>query len=566
MNFSADAPSGEEHWTFALIAHRQAGDRDLSGLREQLALAASMGPRFIVLLSDVSTTVDGRFMAGQQRFEFGPDTIPVPLFLFGSDAEPARIDCAPFGCLRFVTASRLIGAAAARESGAADLGSLLSFGAESVPHTVLLLDRPLWTVAAPAVWQRVETELRRAAGDLFVLCAGSARFSWWQAAGITYFETAPACWSQHERVSPDGLTPGVVWCHFSAAGLKATVLSGAGAVRADHFSREVQRDRDLVRRSVSSSAVLPGESVTRVTCENPTRRKLVYEAAWQFSNEEVRVDPQILGFSLGPGEEFLQEFRFIHPATASLKLAQPVFQLRVTDAAHSHGPQFPIEMVATPWCTMSGRLAELSEAPVLDGRPGEWSSHGHELAHVAQVVRGKSAWSGPDDLSARLFVGVHDDVLHLAVTVHDDDVGTRRERGTDARVCLFLDRRSQEDRAAAGYAFRAPGELITIDVLADGAHAVTGVEQQESGIRVTTQLKQDGCSVEAAVPLALVPGVAADGCVAVDVAVWDEDASQLVEKTLFFSGGPINRQNSRHFALFSTPAPPPEPAPPQPAQ
>jgi len=544
-----------------VLAPRPERDPELAAFRRHLEAALALGPRFVVILSDLETTSDGRFAAGGKRFDIGPDAVPVPLFLFpgGGCVKPKShlaVECVPGGRLVFVKADALKGQKSDGDRRAHErehrwlMAELRELKRDQA--LFLLLDRPPWDAPECTRWSNVRRKLARLPGPAVVLTPGAERWSWWRWDEQDYLELGPACpVPAHAEHPGDGRSSGVLWVTLSAAGPALRILDPDGILRAQTFSRIVQRERERLHNSLASTPAHDRGPVSVITCVNPTSQTLDVKAQWTFAREGVTVDPQIMGFELAPGEVFKQEFRFVWDGGVPLKFTMPRLLLS-TATRDANGIPVSLALSVSPWCRMVGEIIRLAAPPGLDGRTDEWPRTGRPLNHASQVVQGRRSWRGPNDVSGSFYVGTHGERLYLAATVHDDHVeGPRGDRG-DLAAEVHLDLRPEAERRARDNAFPNGQGLVRILIRPDGSHQVIGAPGGESGIRVATRRAETGFGAEISLPLSLAPGLATGAPLYADLAIFDRDPGDE-PKALFFSGDLGNTTSSKHFAIFAIP-------------
>lgn len=552
----AKAPSAQDQWTFAVVAHRVDADPDLEGLRRRLDTVLALGPRFVLLLSDVGTTSDGRFTVNGRPADLGPDTVPVPIFVLpGTHAERVRdhlaIDCEPFGRILFLRAASLTTPSPGERSAATDTADLEMHVAGLAPDRSLLvvLDRPAWEDDV-SCWDEVARRLGKLELNRVVALAGSDRFTWWREGQLEYLTIAqlPGAQASASDLS-DGVFSGVAWGSFSIAGAQFQILRGSGSLPIHRFSRADQLERERVKSSVTLTPASDHDPMSLVQCRNSTQKTLTYKTNWSFSRSGVKVDPQVLGFTLAPGEEFRQEFRFEFGRDVPMKFLVPSFSVSVAGLAGPLGPTSQQTTVA-PWCVMGGEIGPMVTAPVWDGWPSEWSGTAYEVNHVSQVVDGADAWRGPGDSSGAFFAASHADGVYLAVTVHDDNIAAVSSTRSTERVQFFIDLRSRGERQRTGGRFTGREGLLQITAWRTGEYSVEVGGRDAEGIGVFVTTRERGFGVEVDLGAAHVPHLALDGELLVDVAIYDLDPPEQRRKVLFFSGNEEDLATSRYFAVL----------------
>lgn len=547
-NFSARAPDVSSNWPFAVIAHRVRLDADLALLRTHLRLALDLAPRFLVLVSDIAVTTDGRFCHAGRIADFGPDSIPVPVFLCPGPYGRSHftIPCAPFGAIVYTT---LADDTASSPPGNQQFpGRATDCGDQQT--TFVIVDRRRAVPLQSGAWHDALSQYGLAQGRSVVLVLGGDRFSWQQDTGVDVL-TVP--WLRRDddvdEAVLDGRFSGIVWGALSNAGASVRVVRDSGAISLACVAREFQDERSGLRDTFTASQVWDANPVTTVACRNVTNSPLHFDAHWQFGCYGVSVDPQILGFDLAPGEGFKQEFRFAFPDSVLLKQAAPVLVCR-TEMAGPGDRRAPLTVRVAPRCTVSGTMVTLPGSFASDGDLREWSSPAYALGRVDQVGRDDGGGPTRDDAAGGVFVGVRGDVICVALFITDDHWLTSPAPGDEVTIaCAALE---TGPKAAAGGT-----DLFKVVFGGDGQYRSTwghGVAQATVGVR----LAQGRMGVEVCLPEELTRRAREAGALQLEVTFRDRDPGDSGETVLVLSGGLEQSGDRRHFARFFFPGADPE--------
>ncbi|OGV76270.1 MAG: hypothetical protein A3K19_19315 [Lentisphaerae bacterium RIFOXYB12_FULL_65_16] len=553
----------EPRCTFALMVEPTGTAPDPSSVQDCLISAAALGPSFAIVLGRRGVT---------------PDAAPgTPVFFFPGPASHRHlaIDCPTLGRILLLTVDNLRGDANAQRVAQEHAWLQAQFAAtpRDIP-IVLIFDGPGWRDPDCRLWSTLSAQLFSTRPRVWIIYADSAGFAWWeQPGGINYLAIPP--------LSSQGQPSRFVWGNLGPDGLSLRALPCDDIATVRSFARNLQMERERLRQSVAATPMDDLHPVTVVECRNPTSRSLEFKADWTFEAANVKVDPQILGFTLNPGETFRQQFRLIGDGNLPLKFLRPTLNLTATGAPDASGA-FEVRFQVAPWCRMVGELVSLTAPPGLDGETREWPGSGCPLSHVSQVVGDSTRWTGPGDLSARLDAGTFGKNLFLAATVHDDSGGRERgarssehgartgeqgagsvERGaTSAQVEFLVDLRTLDGSAPTTDEFPGGTGLLRVRVARDGKSEVQGIDDLR---RVSTAVRStpDGFGVEVAIVLDRQPAVTATAPLRLDLVVSDADPGEPTPTTLVLSGDLNPGVSSARFALFTRGEPPkaPKPAP-----
>jgi len=434
----------------------------------------------------------------------------------------------------------LVAGGAVRRDQASVVAWLRQQVAEAPPALPLLvfLDEPFWA-SQPEAWERVQAELGVREGDgVHVIAAGARRFSWWSAGRIHYHTLggAAAGLLAAGAAPADGEFAGLLWVTLAPPGLAVHVLEPSALLAPEVFSRRLQEQRRTLRAACQASPVAAADGVTEVRCENPTEAPLAFDAEWRFEGVAGRVEPQVLGFRLDPGQPFRQRFRLQVADGVPLKFAVPrlVLSTRCQDGT---GRPVPVCIEVAPRVRMAGHLAALPEAVVVDGDLGDWTCAGYPLNHASQVVLAEQAWQGPGDLSATFYAAESGGSLCLALNV-------RSAPGLATGCALLVDPRGGE-----GGGFGVSESPVVVSAGPDGR--VTVEAAQAEGVSVVWRPRTDGGVLEVVVR----PGLFAEGRIPdpllADVVLSRFDASGRPITGLCFSGDAPGRQSSVLYGRFT---------------
>jgi hypothetical protein len=394
----------------------------------------------------------------------------------------------------------------------------------------LVLPASAWAGLGEVEERELLAHLRRSGTGAVVLLGGE-RLLWWQQEKVDFLslpgDSAPA----ESAVRLLCVRP-------NSAKSRFTVLDPAAVLDVQAFARQSYRERLQLSRAVTCSPVCGAALVTTVRCHNPLARPLEFAASWQFSRTAPKVDPQILGFRLAPGEAFEQQFRFVPEAGTTLKFLNPEFVLKTQlNAGLSSGP--PLEIRVPVLCSLQGEVARLEKTVLVDGDLSDWAGRGYAIEHPVQLVENSGGWRGPSDLSAVLQVACDQESLYLAATVTQDQLDGLRQNWLEFDV----DKRT---RVAGLDSAATEADLWRIRVFAEGAAAGFPAE---SGIRVAAAPAKGGYAVEVAIPFSLFPAQKLPNPLYLDL-VLAETASDGTVKKLCFSGSGDPARGAACYARF----------------
>jgi len=298
---------------------------------------------------------------------------------------------------------------------------------------------------------------------------------------------------------------------------------------------------------LQATPLAPPFWTTTIHFRNTTNQTLKFGAGWRFSREGVRVDPEILGFRLAPGQEFRQKFRLTPSPGLPLRYASPEFVVRTTVPVSGTNTR-NVEAHVRPWCVFSGRAAALPAPPAVDGAPDEWQTDRRAISHPDQVISGSAWWSGPDDASAELTCGWAGNVIYVAGVIHDDRILQAGRNGD--RATLYI---------AASETTSGPPLRITVSA-ARSYEVHGGKGYQNDALRCAVRTTASEYSFEAAVPVSLLGLSSIPERFRLDLSVRDVDPGQPGPTVLYFSGNEEDEQSPRLMAVFEC-EPPPSPSP-----
>lgn len=405
-------------------------------------------------------------------------------------------------------------------------------------HIVCFVDAPLWERGDGTLWATLATVLRKSGHDVTVISGEADRFSWWRGDDFTFI-AVPSITNRFGMAQDvgRGKVPGYLWIQARPdAAPRFAVLAESGLLGLTEFARERQIVVQRLANNLHATAIDDLSPFTDVTFTNPTGLTLRFAARWEFRQAAVGVTPRIREFELQPGQTFRQQFRFTHDGTSPLKHLQPTLVL--TTSLKLNGYQ-EVEIATSPWCRAVGRVDILTESPVLDGVPPTDRLTGHEIGLPAHVVTGRRHWNGPGDISGRVFVGIADAHVYIAVGVTDDQRSPPSVPDDAAdSVTIYTDLRTADERRAADDV-RA-GALLGVRVLRDGTvQALPGTVYADPTVlqSYVTDLA-GGYTVEMLIPRDLFADAMTEGPLRFDVALTDSDPGEAAVKRLFLSGRP----------------------------
>ena len=470
------------------------------------------------------------------------------------DGWPDRAEKDVPAPLLFVSAEMLKGAPSDPRSAAvlnrisSSLNSLLPGCAP-----VVILDRVVWEDTRYPGWPALYSLLRADTVGGTVIAAAGDRYSYWDWGGLRFI-TAPLSTGDGDSV------PGLdrldsrdccLWVNPRDGAAAATVLNLAGTRPVEFFSRQRQLERKRIRETLHATVASDRYPVTTVRCSNPTASRLEFSTKWEFAEPDVTVQPQILSFTLEPGEAFRQMFRFVREGRKPLKFAMPTLIL-TGPVSERTLPNAELTLRLVPECRFSGAFSVLEKAPLIDGNLNEWTGPAYVLGHTSQVQAGERYWTGPADASAQVYAGVCDATLYFAVAATDDTI---LNDSVDGTVTFYLDLRSPHSDAAVGSEFESGTDSAAVVTFREnGAHSVNRETGRYSVIHARTLTNRMRVT-EFAVSGPAVTRLLQDKSrtLLFDIALTDKDGAGGKETLLFFSGTVRNPETSEYYADFRLP-------------
>ncbi len=463
-----------------------ADDRQDPGLTAFLGLweaAQVLCPRHVVVLGEVGFAEGGRLrshglsvpIAGGAR---AGEHIAFPGYPAASALERLRVDCG-HGILLFLSAPAL---RRDLQEQLAWLRANLVSGPDDAAR-VLFFDCPVWD-SDPGLWAQVRNVFE-AAGGGHVFCGASQRFSWWQDGRLQCQSVRPA--SAPSALPPsvaDGEFTGLLWITMEPQATTWRVIDPLTVQPPQVFARRFQEERRALHASLQASAILAADGITEVRCANPTDAMLTFDAEWHFDGNAGRVEPQMLGFSLGPGQAFRQRFHLQTDGDLPLKFAAPRLRLRTT-CRDGLGQSVPVRLEVLPHVRLGGPLGQLGDAFAADGDLGDWPFGGLPINHESQVVLQREAWRGATDFSGTLYMGEQEGRLCAAVAV--------RHQPGDAVGCLLL----IDLRTTSGGEYEPGDGPLTVSVSPKGQVTIHGASAD--AVRAAWKPAADGGILEVAV-------------------------------------------------------------------
>lgn len=177
-------------------------------------------------------------------------------------------------------------------------------------------------------------------------------------------------------------------------------------------------------------------------------------------------------------------------------------------------------------------VAWLAIAPTVTAEGSPEGAAWHTLGGD-ELVLGKQHWQGPDDLSARFAVTRDGTQLTITVEVTDDRLtpATLRDPSRGDSVEMYLDLRSPQEQGLPLYS----EEVLALQVLAPEAaegpplwRNMHELPEDLEQLEVSAWLREDGYSVEVALPLAAVIARRGSdwGGIGLDIGVNDADGGE----------------------------------------
>ena len=406
---------------------------------------------------------------------------------------------------------------------------------------LLFLDQPLWE-RSPAAWSRLQGALESSGVEVHVVAAGSGRFSWWREGRVQFHTLGPATPSPRPGAAlADGGSPGLLWISVGPQGTMLRVVEPASLLPAEVLSRRLQQERQALRQACQAGPVLAADGMTEVRCSNPTDTPLTFEATWHFEGSVGRVEPQVLGFSLEPGQAFRQRFHLQADRGLPLKFALPRLTL-ATVCRDGLGQPVPVRFDLLPPVRMGGDVGPLGELFIVDGILGDWPGGGNPINHASQVVLAVQPWRGPADFTGNLYVGEQGSRLCFALDV-------RREKGAEVGCLLLVDPRGGE-----GGAFAATCAPLAVSLGADGQIAIEA--PQPELVSAVWRPTSEGGVLEVGMDRRLFAGGELPAIPLVDAVLTRFGPSGEALTALCFSGDARGRESSALYGRFQRLPPP----------
>jgi hypothetical protein len=516
---SADAQSSDEF-------------RSLAAVWEA---AQALAPQHTVILGSLGLTQDGSFVGGGRVLPIGPGAEAGATLVFPGGAPLPGGDRLQSPCDRAVLLFLSGRVVAADEAGLVQWLQERVCALPAAQPVLLFLDGPLWE-RSPALWARLQGVLEAAGVEVHVVASGTGRFSWWRAGAVQFHTigsaTAPA---RPASALADGGFPGLIWISAGSQGTRLRVVEPGSLLPAEVLSRRLQEQRQALRDACQAGPVLAADGMTEVRCSNPTDTPLAFEATWHFEGSDGRVEPQMLGFALEPGQAFRQRFRLQVDRGMPLKFAVPRLAL-TTVCRDGRGEPVPVRLELVPPVRMGGPVSPLGDLFMVDGSLGDWPGGGNPINHASQVVLAREAWRGPADFAGTLYVGEQGSRLCLALEVR---------RGKDAALgCLLL----VDPRGAEGSAFEAAQGPLAVSVAPDGQVTVAAPRPEE--VAAVWRPTPDGGVLEVAFDRHAFAAGSLPASILADAVLTRFGASGEPVTALCFSGDAQGRESSGLYGRF----------------
>ena len=449
------AEPGSEVCTFAVLGADPASRPAPGGFAAVWEAAQALAPRHTVILGRAGLSGEGSLERREQGLPVGLGAEAAPTVFFPGGPETPGGDRRQAPCERALLLFLSGRAVAADGVGQAQWLQERLGAARAAQPVLLFLDQPLWE-RYPGHWPRLQEALESSGLEVHVVAAGTGRFSWWREGRVQFHTLGwAAAAASPGSASADGAFPGLLWISVGLQRTTLRVVEPAGLLSAEVFSRRLQEERQALRDACQAGPVLAGDGITEVRCSNPTDTPLAFEATWHFEGSDGRVEPQMLGFSLEPGQAFRQRFHLQADRGLPLKFARPRLGL-TTVCRDGLGRPVQVRLELAPWVRMGGEVGQLGELFMVDGNLGDWPGGGNPINHASQVVLAAQPWRGPAEFAGSLYVGEQGSRLCFALEV-------RREKDVDVGCVLLVDPRGTE-----GGAFAGSGGPLAVTVAPDG--------------------------------------------------------------------------------------------------
>jgi hypothetical protein len=247
-------------------------------------------------------------------------------------------------------------------------------------------------------------------------------------------------------------------------------------------------------------------------------------------------------------------------AAAETVWLAPGDEIRVAMASGGWGFVGALMLAESEPRTRRYRVPETAPLPQADGRLEDLPvEQARRLDRRQQVVIGvadpfastaeNDAWKGPEDLSARFWVGHHDRILYVAVDITDGGGLFPRERGPYNGDCieLFLDLRHPDQ---VGSPTVEPGVWqVFLRAPAPGAGARSDPDgRTPDGTLAAARRTERGWTAEFIVPQ---PETVDNGAIGLDIAIDDDDTGDGRKTQMVWHGTAQNFQDPSAYARFS---------------
>jgi hypothetical protein len=331
-----------------------------------------------------------------------------------------------------------------------------------------------------------------------------------------------------------------VWLTLSPQAVTCRVLDPDALLPPEVLARSAQEARQALMLACQVGPVAAA-GITELQCTNPTARPLVFEAEWHFAGNAGRVEPQMLGFALEPGQSLRQRFRLQADGNLPLKFVRPRLNL-TTSSPDGLGRPVPVRLLLAPPVRLGGPVGILGTGLEIDGNLSDWPFGGYPLGHESQVVLARQPWRGLEDLSAVLYVGETDGRLCAALAL-------RRQAGTEVSARILLDPRGGE-----GADFSPAEGPVTVTVTPAGQVETDGCGPV--ALETAWRPTQEGGVLEIAFPTCLFPGGSLPATVLLDAVLTSYGSSGDPVTVLCFSGAGPGLESSRLYGQFQYSLPP----------
>ncbi|MEW9550347.1 sugar-binding protein [Nonomuraea sp. NPDC050783] len=248
----------------------------------------------------------------------------------------------------------------------------------------------------------------------------------------------------------------------------------------------------------------------------------------------VRVDLPA-GFTADRAEAAYPELAPGASATVPFTVTNTDTSLKTSNEGGDHAYTVTVDGVVTGRPALelvpATTIPRAASAPAVDGDDGDYPGPALDVSRLWEGTPCSSA----ADCSATARLAWHDGTLYVAVRVSDDVLGTRlaaadckRHWRTDA-VEIALDPRGTSENTST--TFKAAVLPVTAEGPPCALRDADNHQGPATGVRIASKVSSGGYTVEAAIPLELLPGSVDPGHLGLNILVYDSDTQDRTGQT-----------------------------------